>query len=87
MSLHRDAIPARVREVTSRAGRTLYIFPSHFPTRILEREHIMQTVKIVLTDAARTFGLLSAVLLIPFLLVTFAPGVPRWIAAAIVHVF
>jgi hypothetical protein len=47
----------------------------------------MQTVKIVLTDTARTFGLLSAVLLIPFLLVTFAPGVPRWIAAAIVHVF
>lgn len=47
----------------------------------------MHTAKIVLTDMARTFGILTLVGLIPFMLVTFAPNVPRWIAGAVASLF
>jgi hypothetical protein len=47
----------------------------------------METAKILITDAARVFGLLAAICAVPALLILLAPGFPRWIATFVVGIF
>lgn len=47
----------------------------------------MHTAKTIATDAARVFGLLAAISAIPALLISVAPGFPRWIGSLIVGLF
>jgi hypothetical protein len=75
--------------ITGMAERILYIIPVNFvrcpsAARI---EVCMSTTKVVLVDTLRVFGVLAAILTVPAILMTFAPGVPRTIASLLAGLF